>query len=211
MQPKVNHHNPLPGIMKEASVIILAAGVSKRMGVPKFQLLTNEGHTFLETIIKKYLDLGCKEIVVVANRFNISAISSATKLLSKDIKIVLNPDETSGKMQSVYLGAKAITPKFPAFLQPVDTPFFQPETLQTMLHQIGDAPFVVPVFELKGGHPVLVSAQVLQAVSETNSHIHTLRDFLKNFDGKRLEVSDQMVLANINTPHDYERALADAP
>jgi CTP:molybdopterin cytidylyltransferase MocA len=196
--------------MKDASVIILAAGASKRMGFPKFQLLTNDGNTFLETIIKKYLDFGCKEIVVVANRCNISDITSTAKLLSQDIKIVLNPDEASGKLQSVYLGTKSINPNFPVFLQPVDTPFFRIKTLQIMLQQIGDAPFVLPVFESKGGHPVLLSTQVMHAVSEINKGIRTLRDFLKNFDGKRLEVSDQMVLANINTPHDYELALTYA-
>lgn len=196
--------------MKSASVIILAAGASKRMGIPKFRLSMNDGSTFLEALVHKYLKLGCPEIVVVANSMNMADVTASVKPLSQKIKIALNPDEASEKLQSVFLGAQMLVRNAPVFLQPVDTPFLQFTTLQIMLEHLEDSNYVVPVFKTKGGHPVLISMPVLHTLLQTISRYHTLRDFLMNFDGKRIEVSDDMILANINTPADYKRVLLDA-
>ncbi len=52
---------------KKYSAIILSAGKSSRMGVPKFSLMFDDKSTFLEKIINAYADFGCEEIIVVLN------------------------------------------------------------------------------------------------------------------------------------------------
>ncbi len=54
-------------IEKEFSVIILAAGKSSRMGLPKLSLRYNENKIFIEHIVNKYEDFRCKEIIIVEN------------------------------------------------------------------------------------------------------------------------------------------------
>ena len=49
-------------IKKEFSAIILAAGKSLRMGIPKLSLKYDENNIFIEHIISEYISFGCKEI-----------------------------------------------------------------------------------------------------------------------------------------------------
>ena len=67
------------------SVIILAAGNSTRMGVPKFSLRFNSKHTFIEHIAQEYYDLGCKEIIIVINESGDSFIKENTLDLPENI------------------------------------------------------------------------------------------------------------------------------
>ena len=55
-------------MLKNHSVVILAAGKSSRMGNLKFLLKYNERFTFIEKIIDTYQNYNCKEIVVVLNK-----------------------------------------------------------------------------------------------------------------------------------------------
>lgn len=48
------------------SVVIPAAGFSGRMGMPKAELLTREGDTFLNHLLGSYLSLGAEQIILVS-------------------------------------------------------------------------------------------------------------------------------------------------
>ena len=53
---------------KQISVLILAAGYSKRLGRPKISLKMPDGSYFLDNIIEQYLEFACKQIIVVVNQ-----------------------------------------------------------------------------------------------------------------------------------------------
>jgi CTP:molybdopterin cytidylyltransferase MocA len=189
------------------SAVILAAGYSKRMGSPKFALKMPDGMSFLETLIAKYLSIGCTEIAVVANPDNYREIKITLQRFSGQLKSVKNPDKNSSKLKSVIYGCRALVMQQPAFIQPIDNPMISAETLQVLLQNLIDADYAFPVFATKGGHPVIVSKAMAGCISELKEANITLREFFKTFEGKKVDVCDDTALANINTPHDLKKFL----
>jgi len=193
-----------------ASAIVLAAGYSRRMGRDKFSIRMPGGFTMIENIIEKYLAFGCSEMVVVANPDNIVSIEDFVRKFPVGISVVINPEKESNKLKSLIYGCKAITGSLPVFIQPVDNPFIQNTTLEKMCQSLDDWDYAYPVFENKGGHPVLLSKRLVDILLKEAVNEATLRNFLNKFQGKKVEALDKSVLININTPHDLVMVLSGA-
>lgn len=71
-----------------------------------------------------------------------------------------------------------------------------------MLRQINDCDYIYPVFNGKGGHPLLINKTVAEGILLQDNTQMNLKEFLKSYR-KTNNVSDQKVLININTPEDY--------
>jgi len=184
--------------IKSASTLILAAGESSRMGVPKPFLKFDKQHLFIDKIINEYLDFGCNEIVVVTNK------NLEKDYFSKDkVKIVINEHLEYGRFYSVKIGVKELSNEF-CFIQNIDNPFVCQDILNLLFIEKNNADYLVPEFEHIGGHPVLIGKNIIDGLKiELNNDLN-FRDFLKSFDCKRIECYDKNILININTPEDYK-------
>lgn len=188
---------------KNYSAVILAAGKSIRMGVPKFALKFNENTSFLEKIVNEYTVFGCTQIVVVLNEEGALFLKQNPVSLSHNTRIVTNHHPEWERFYSIKTGLKRLDKSNLAFIHNVDNPFVIHGVLKSMLDKIEDAAYVVPVFNDRGGHPVLLSEMVIKNIIAEKEHDLNFRDFLKGSIKKTVEVQDGSILVNINTDEEY--------
>jgi len=190
---------------KKYSAIILSAGKSSRMGVPKFSLRFNANTTFLENIINQYLGFGCDEIIVVFNPDGVSFLKQLQLTFSPKVKIVINHHPEWERFYSLKLGAKGLNYINHTFVSNIDNPFVNPKVLETLALSSEKVDYVYPTFNSRGGHPFLISDRIIDDLnSEPKDEMH-LKEFLGRYSKCAVEVDDDMVLANVNTDEEYRR------
>ena len=191
------------------SVVILSAGNSSRMGVPKLGLKYSEKTTFLENILEKYLLYGCNEIVVVVNQQSEKYIKKNKVVFPENVKIVINKNLELDRFYSVKIGLQSLEKKQATFIVNVDNPFVDREIIYALLNEISNADFVYPSYLGKGGHPVLLSQKIVNDIVNENKNHFNFKDYLQKYSKKIVEVNNEMVLVNINTLEEYNRYFTD--
>jgi len=190
---------------KKYSAIILSAGKSTRMGVPKFSLKFNSSTTFLENIINEYKSFGCEQIVVVLNPEGASILDKLYLNIPLDVKIVINQHPEWERFYSLKLGAKGLKNITPTFVSNIDNPFIDSDILQALALSIQNADYINPSINGKGGHPILLSEKIISDLTtEPKDEIH-LKDYLGRYSKFAVEVEDDKILINVNTDDEYKR------
>ncbi|HNW98492.1 MAG TPA: NTP transferase domain-containing protein [Bacteroidales bacterium] len=185
-----------------SSVVILAAGLSERMGKMKPLLSFNNNKTFLEQIISQYQKFNSSEIVVVTNNY----VNENLKLsVYKNVKIIINHTPSLGRMSSIILGINALTEKKCCFIHNVDNPFVNIDLLEKLQLFINDENYVTPVYNDKGGHPILIGKNALEKISVQKIEDADLREIFKPFKRKNVQTDDEKILYNINTIDEYKK------
>jgi molybdenum cofactor cytidylyltransferase len=188
-------------MQKRCNVLILAAGFSRRMGKPKFMLPFDHSKTFYEKIIERYMDIGFTQIVFVANKADYHYI----KYNNPNVKIVINEFPEKGRFYSIIAGLKGHDDVSDTFIHNVDNPFVIDNVLREMSDAIKKTCYAVPVYKGKGGHPVLLSAEIVQDIIYLPSCNYNLKEFLKKYNRINVNTDRREVLININTPADFQR------
>ena len=189
------------------AAIILAAGESTRMGRPK-QLLPWGGTTLLAWQVRQMREAGVDEVVVVLGH----AAADVRPAVPPEARVVVNEAYRQGRASSLRCGAAAVSDDAGAVLVlSVDQP--RPASLSRRLierwRETG-ALIVSPRFPRRFGHPVLVDGSLLgelRAVDEATLGLRAVID-RHAAEAEALPVEDDRVDVDINTPADYEAALA---
>jgi molybdenum cofactor cytidylyltransferase len=182
--------------------IILAAGKSSRMGIPKWKLCIPTGETFLEYLGSVYHEAGIKSVMVV-NKRDYALLRKSE--IPPFIDVVINPNPGLGRISSIQKGIEAAGENRFFFVHNIDNPFICTEMIQTMLrNQENNVDVAIPVFEGKGGHPVLITKKVADALLQCRPPLPVFRDFLNRFSIHKVEYNDPRILLNINTSSDYD-------
>lgn len=149
-----------------ASAVILAAGLSTRLGGRLKALLPLHGKTLLERITSAVKDGGIQNILVVTGHQDAECGQLAESLGAVP---VYNKNFASGMFSSTQAGLKAALEKFPAseavLFSPVDAALVMPRSVSAMLaawEEQKNGPFpgriIVASFNGRTGHPVLLPA-----------------------------------------------------
>jgi molybdenum cofactor cytidylyltransferase len=193
--------------LNHTALIVLAAGRSSRMGMPK-ALAVFEGRTLLAHALEMPLVARFGDVVVVLGH---DAEAIAPVVAAQGVRYVVNPVPDRGRTGSVQTGLRALGPKIEAaFVQPVDCPVVREETYLALCAAMGDADVAVPTLVRRGageeprrGHPPLVAARwfprILAAAADA-----PLRELLEGPGMRRrlVPVEDPGVLVNVNRPED---------
>jgi len=180
--------------MQKPDIIILAAGLSTRMGKSKTEIVL-KGKTILETAIETIYDI-CESIIVVTGHFH----QSQQKILSpyKKVKIVYNDNYNDGMFSSIKTGIRFVSQRF-FFLLPGDIPFVKFTTYKLMLKKQNE--IIIPIYNGRKGHPVLMNsnliAQILSEPDESN-----LRNFIRQKEIITFDVDDENILKDLDYPED---------
>ena len=127
------------------AAIILAAGASTRMGVPKANLSFREG-TFLTHLCDR-LSAFCQPVIVVLGAHAPDIVRPPAA------QVVVNQSWSAGQLSSLRSGLLALPPGVTAILYTlVDHPDPLPSTLESLLKSPGK--IAVPTFHGRRGHPV---------------------------------------------------------
>lgn len=190
-------------MLKEASVIILAAGYSSRMGSPKFALSIDSHTNFLENIINQYFNIGIRDIIVVLNSEGEKYIEQFPLRISNTAQLIINEHPEYERFYSLKLGLNALENTTYSYIHPSDMPIVKQSTLEQIYSKKEEADFVKPVFKNKGGHPILLSPLLVKEVVDEKKEDWKLNEFLKKYSSHSLEVDDAGILDNINSQEDY--------
>ncbi len=190
--------------------LILAAGYSSRMGAFK-PLLPVGGSTVLEQAIARFAKAGITDIRVVVGYKAGEIIPILDRL---GIRWVLNEQYEIGMLSSVLAGIRSLESSVDAFfLLPVDIPLVKPKTLQTLARAYADcgSAIIYPRFQEQRGHPPLISTKCIPKDLPIN-YPGGLRAFLTQYEpmAREVEVVDQAILMDCDTPADYEQIRAYA-
>ena len=165
------------------SLVLLSSGKSSRMGKDKANL-SIKNKSFYQQILETYNAVSIsQQISVINNKLHLSR------------RTVINNYQGKGRVFSIQLGLKEVNSDW-YFIQNIDNPFIT----TTLLNQ-----FIQPIFKKQKGHPILISEKVKQRILNKKDYNLTLRDILSEFEKQQIEVNDESVLININTPEDYKK------
>jgi CTP:molybdopterin cytidylyltransferase MocA len=193
--------------MSDIIAIILAAGESKRMKVPKM-LLPFRGKTIIEQVMENVIFSQVDETVVVLG----SDKDEILKLVTKwPVMHCFNENFKEGMMSSVKCGFRFLPRDFEAALVFLgDQPMIRPEITDMVISAFRSSGkgIVVPVFASKRGHPLLISSKYREEI-ESLDPVEGLRALASLFADDVLEVNvkTREILKDIDTPIDYSNEL----
>ena len=188
------------------AALILAAGYSSRLGAWK-PLQPLGPSTFIEEAVRRFRAAGVEDIRVVTGH---RAEELVLVLEQLGVREIFNPDYHQGMFASVGAGVRSLEPGIAAFfLLPVDIPLVKPRTISGLLHAYrqGGVGIIYPRFQGRRGHPPLISTACVADLPPACEG--GLRAFLSRYENEALdlEVLDEAVLLDCDTPEDYRRLL----
>jgi len=189
---------------EDISVIILAAGFSERMKTHKTELSFDSNRNFFQKITEEYIQFNCKTIIAVLNQSNFNSLMRTGIKLSGKIKIIINEHPEKGKFYSLKTGAEAIDENSLTFIQNIDNPFVNQNILHLLKDNSGTADYIIPSYNKKGGHPILISAKMINAIKNEVKDAVNMKTFFNNFKKYYIPANDEKILININTVSDYD-------
>jgi molybdenum cofactor cytidylyltransferase len=200
--------------LDKIGAVVLAAGLSSRMGRAKQLLPWGERlmvRHVVDTLVAGGADVGAVAVVVGHQADEVTAALQGSAAIS-----VINPLYHDGSMlRSLQVGLAALTalavPLGAALVALGDQPQVDIAIVRRVIahwRSIGGN-LVAPSFNHKRGHPILFARPVWQSVLAAQP-VGSPREWLADRADQiaYLEIGDDAVLRDIDTPADYERELA---
>ena len=187
--------------MKNLGAVIVAAGMSSRMG--EFKALKEiSGKPIILHMIEKFKEVGVSQIIVVTG--NCSEQLEAVLQEEKGITAIKNEHFAHSDMfASAKLGMKAIKGKCERFFFTlVDSPAFSTQTLEALLEMNEEV--VKPVYKGRGGHPLLLQEALIEYLLAYNGE-NGMKGALKVHPFIAILVHDEGITFNTNTPEEFEK------
>lgn len=187
------------------SALILAAGESKRMGQSKM-LLPWGNRTVLEQVISVFSGAGITDILVVTG----GARSQVEAILARyQVRTIYNEGYETGEMlSSLQCGLRHLAggDAAAALVGLGDQPQVQERSVRLVCETFMQtrSPLVIPSYQMRRGHPWLVSRPLWGDLLQMNSS-QTPRDFLDTHASyiHYVDVETASILADLDTPEDY--------
>ena len=188
--------------------IVLAAGMSRRMGAQKL-LLPFGGKTVISHIVDQIAGSLVDRIIVVAGH---ESERVREQLSGRDVSIVINPDCAAEMLSSVRCGIRVLPEECRCVLVALgDQPGITTGLVNEMVSAFKTANkgIIVPVHQGKLGHPILFSSRYCNEILTRYDDIG-LRGLAETHadDVFELNVSSPAVLCDMDCPQDYRRELS---
>ena len=194
------------------AAVVLAAGLSTRMGQPK-ALLPFGGKPLLACVIETIAAVGGIAPIVVVSGHAAEAVGKIlADLANPAVHPVTNPAyATGGMLSSIQSGVAAVAKQADAFFIVLgDQPMVRVQTLRSMMRAWREKRprVLLPTCDGKHGHPILLSCegagQILSLPRDATLKTYTSTQSEHTLE---LRVDDPAVLCDIDTPADYQAAL----
>jgi len=185
-------------------IVILAAGKSTRMGALKPFVRLKNGLTLLEYLVYNFKKTGVSKVVVVLNKQGLEQLTKLNSDIEKEFITVLNEFSDEGRFLSIKKGLSIIGDT-PVFIQNIDNPYVDGTLMNRMQKMLKPKTYVVPQFNGLGGHPVLISSAIANAIKLEKKNDVDLRKYLNHFQKIICSCYSEQILLNINTQEDLEK------
>lgn len=188
------------------AAIVLAAGLSTRMGQPKL-IMPWAGSTVIGTVVDILIQADLAPVIVVCGAIQAQI---AAVLGNRPVHLVFNPGYQVDQMVlSLQVGLAELPKEVDSALVVLGD---QPQIELSVVRAVSaagrhsEAACVVPSFQMHRGHPWLVKRSLFPAILAVRPPL-TLRDFLNEHAAEifYLNVNNPSILQDLDTPADYRR------
>lgn len=190
------------------SAIVLAAGLSKRMGSVNKLLLMYKNKTVTETVVENILAAGIEEVIVVTG-YQSGMVEDVLKKIP--VTIVHNHDYEKGMTTSIQAGLQYATGSgYMICLS--DMVLLKPEdysTLKTAFEQqvlVDDKCICIPLFNNQKGNPVIFSSFYQQLILE-NQYMDGCKNIITAYKENvhLVQMNTSNILTDMDYPEDYKK------
>jgi len=190
--------------MNSICALILAAGESKRMKVPKM-LLPFHGKTMLEKVIGNVISSEVFHTLVVLGSNRDEILGSISHL---PVSHCYNENYINGMLSSVQCGFKNLPEGFDAVLVfPGDQPFIEPEVINLVIRSFRETGkgIVIPVYGNRRGHPMLIGSRYRDVIGnlDDTAGLRSLAEIYKE-DLFEVKTNSLGILKDFDTEEDYQ-------
>ena len=194
--------------MIHVDAVILASGLSRRMGSVNKLLLKYEGETLIEKTVKSVLKANCfKNIIVVINDKEVEDV------LSKyDVKTIFNPNNKNGKSEAIKLGVKMLGESDGTMFLVGDQPFLDYESILKIWVEFiqHKESVIIPYIDGSIGNPVIFPKALYGELANLNGEQGGMKILNGNFDTvRKVVLSNEKVFYDIDTKEDYELLISN--
>lgn len=184
--------------------IILAAGLSSRMGQPKLLLPWLHGKSVIAHLVEQVTRAEFARVIVVTGREHASI---AQALASDNVDIVFNPDFAGGEMlSSLKQGLATIInePYDAAAVLLGDLPLLEAHTLDEIIQQHCAGCITIPQRQGRSGHPVIFARTFWSALVDLPHDARPSAIFARYPSAlNHVEVTSEAIYLDIDTPEAY--------
>ena len=191
--------------------IVLAAGISRRMGTQKL-LLPWDGRTVIERVVGE-MAAGCDGHIAVVAREGSGIAKALADTADGRVQIVFNPNTDADMLSSARCGLRALDEDCEGYLVALgDQPTVSAGLIQRMIaafgaSRSGSRGIVIPTHNGRRGHPILFTSRYRADVLTQFDGVG-LRGLAASHanDVYELAESDPTILTDLDYPEDYRRA-----
>jgi molybdenum cofactor cytidylyltransferase len=187
------------------SAVVLAAGMSSRMGTPK-QLLRIGEKTLLQHALENVRGSSAREIVLV---LGFAAEQIQREISLHGIRVVISDNYREGLGNSLGQGLAAVDSRADAALIVLaDQPFVRPRTLDRLIEQYYELNphIVIPVYRGFRGNPVLLARSVFPEVVSLKGDVGCRAIFGSHLESiLKVPVEDMGILLDMDDPSDLDK------
>ena len=184
--------------------VVLAAGLSRRMGRPKL-LLDLGGAPVIRLSVERILAAGLDEVIVVTPP---DAAGIAAALDGLPVRYAVNADPAAGQATSVVAGIRALAPETDAALIALgDQPTLPADVIPALVRARADTgrPIAAPVYRGERGNPVLFAADMFPELCALSGDRGARGVIERDAARVALVPFDVAMPPDLDTPEDYAR------
>ncbi len=185
------------------SVILLAAGESRRMGRPKLLLPFGNG-TILQQTTDNLLKSRVDEVIVVVGY---GAQEMVKAIANRPVKIAMNPIYQQGLSTSIVAGLKLVNDNAQAVMIALaDQPLIDSETINRLIEEsLGyDKGIFIPTYQSENGHPVIFATRHKEELLRLKGDIGGMQIIKKHpHDILKVTMDSKTINIDIDNISDY--------
>jgi molybdenum cofactor cytidylyltransferase len=202
----VQSPNPVYEVRKRIGAIVLAGGLSSRMGQPKV-LMNWDNRPIINAICDKLRRARVEETIVVTGHRSSEVRAAVAK---EGVMVTHNPQYARGDMlSSLQAGLRAMPPDAAAALVCLGD---QPQLDVRLIYDVitnyceGRGLIVAPSYQMRRGHPILIDRSLWPELLDLPIGAAP-RDVINTHAAETAYVAykDDSILRDIDTPDDYAR------
>ena len=186
------------------SSILLAAGLSKRMGGENKLTKKIQGIPLIKHSVKNILASSINELIIVLG-YQKEIIE---KLIDKNkkIKFVFNKDFESGMASSIKVGINHLSDNSESFfICLADMPMVSSNIYDFLIKSKNQKDILVPTYKGQQGNPILFNKSMKEKIMSIDGDVGAKKILELNKDKiLNLEINDQGVAKGFNTQIDFD-------
>lgn len=199
------------GPAPRVAAVVLAAGMSRRMGGPNKLLAPIDGVPMVARVVDAFLSSRADPVLVVLGH---QAGEVRAALSGRDVRFVENPQYEEGLGASLRAGIEALDETVDGALVALgDMPWIRSDHIHRLITAFdpsGPATIVVPVHDRKRGHPVLWSARHFAEMRKLGGDVGARGLLERHADAVRaVPIDDAAVHRDVDTPEMLASARRD--